>query len=108
MEEKYYKVNDTPFPRDIPISADNSYHDYGFERPYDFLRAVNELHRRFVGQVGKVIDERTDMLRLKFAGGTSWVPTFMLTRVPPPVTDEEPDDEVERLLDRIFGFKGYD
>lgn len=96
--------------RNAPIS---DHLEHGYEDKYDFADALRTITRPFGGRVGECIDERHGFLRLRFhdtPGGKpdeKWVPRYLLTEATRPdymdALEEEPD-EIERELDRAFGF----
>lgn len=103
----HYRLLPTPFPMKGNISADNSYHNYGYENPHDFLVAVTSLHARYHGYIGEAVADRHGFIQLRFddieAHPKVWFPRFMLQPAPAPLPPEE-EDPTEQLLNEIWGF----
>lgn len=90
---------------DIP----RDHHWYGYENEYDFSRDLRRLHARWKGKTGEKIGEKHGFARIRFVGqygdaSCSWIPDFMLERVPEPLREVGDGDDMEELLDDIYGF----
>jgi len=95
---------------DVPLNG-HLHHDYGYEERSEFAAALRRLIHYWGGRVGERCDERNKFLRLQFhdtPGGLpdkAWLPLLLLTPTAiPDYLQEEPQDETEKELDRIFGF----
>lgn len=86
----------------------------GFEEKYMFEEALHRLLQRWHDRIGEQVDERHGFVRLRFhdtPGGCpdeAWLPLYLVHPVDMPDYLKEPEhderDEIERELDRIFGF----
>ena len=87
----FYKVSR---PHDVPDA-----HDYGYESPHDFAKAIRRIVLTHEGDVGECRSERNGLLLLRFHDPLTgqytdeWIPDFCCTSAPPPVVTEEADDD---------------
>ncbi len=87
------------------LRAIPSHHEYGYENPYDFLRAIRNIEERYGGLVGECVETRHAFYRLRiydplvWPKECVWIPKFMCEGAEAPPAQEKDDDP----LDGVFG-----
>ena len=99
----YYKVLEE-FP-----SVRVYHHEYGYESPHDFYGALLRLHAKWKGRVGECVEVRHSFMLMRFVNRFNrcsyvWMPRFLLVRAPDEREPESSDEDLEELLDEVFGF----